>query len=217
MKISADTQQRFLTACLFLLEVYRITMGTCLSLFVPRLCDDNTCSLLESLEQNTALHRIAQTTNVISFLLFALYYGVELQRENWCIKYLDMDNTRTANHLDTEIEAYPVIKQQMRTLNTRYKQVVIVCVVSQVINIGVSTADIAMAWAGFSSLTPLVSYVLLICVKLYMSYGISVASMKDERALSAYMRSPRIFNTIDADHKHKDKEVPVQSSDVVIQ
>ncbi len=218
MKLTVDTKQRCLTGILFLVEIYKILMGTCLTLFVPRMCGTETCSLLESLQQDATLHRVAQASNAVSLILFFVYYGIELQRENWCIQYLDIDDAKSAIHLDHEIEAYPIIKQRMHTLNVRYKRIALICIVSQLVNIGVSTADIAMAWAGFSSLTPLASYTLLICMKLFVSYGIAAASLKDERALSAFMRAPKTYNTIDEDHRHKELSiVPVQTAAIPYQ
>lgn len=218
MKLTIDTKQRCLTGVLFLVEIYKILMGTCLTLFVPRMCGTDTCSLLESLQQDTTLHRIAQVSNAVSLVLFFAYYGIELQRENWCIQYLDIDDTMTAIHLDREIEAYPLIKQRMHTLNVRYKRIALVCIVSQLINIGVSTADIAVVWAGISSLTPLASYTLLIFIKLFVSYGIAVASLKDERALSAFMRTPKTYNRIDEDYRHKEEPTnAVQTTAIIYQ
>jgi hypothetical protein len=201
MKLKVDTQQRLLTAFLFLVEMYKMLMGACLTLFVPRICQGDTCSLTQIIYLDNTLHRVAMAFNAYSLLMFLIFYGVELRRENWCIQYLDMDDSKNAVHLDTEIEAYPAIKQQMHVLNRRYKTVVIVCLASQVVNIGLSVADLAQGWAGIASLTPLASYVLLMFVKLAMSFQIAQASLQKERALSAFMKTPRIFNTIDEDHR----------------
>lgn len=217
MKLTVDTKQRCLTGVLFLVEIYKILMGTCLTLFVPRMCGTDTCSLVQSLQQEAILHRVAQVMNAVSLVIFFVYYGIELQRENWCIKYLDIEDAKSAIHLDHEIEAYPAIKQRMHVLNARYKRIAIICIVSQLINIGVSTADIATAWVGFSSLTPLASYVLLISMKLFVSYGIAITSLSEERALSAFMRVPKTYNTIDADHRHKETPTDsLQTTEIVL-
>jgi hypothetical protein len=110
-----------------------------------------------------------------------------------------MDKTKSPINLDTEIEAYPEIKVAMHSLNKKYKTITIICSGVQIINITMSVADIALAWAGFASVTPLLSYVMLILLKLQTSYGIATKSLLKERALSAYIRSAKIYNTIDAD------------------
>jgi hypothetical protein len=201
MKLTVDTQQRILTAFLFLVEMYKLLMGSCLTLFVPQTCNNATCSLTEIIYLDSTLHRVAMGFNAYSLLMFMVFYGMELRRESWCIKYLDMDDSKTAVHLDSEIEAYPIIKQQMNVMNRQYRTIVVVCIVSQVVNVAISVADIAQAWAGISSLTPLASYVLLIFIKLGMSLQIAQASLQKERALSAFMKAPRTYNTIDEDHR----------------
>jgi hypothetical protein len=201
MKLKVDTQQRFLTVFLFLVEMYKLLMGSCLTLFVPQLCNTATCSLTEIIYLDSTLHRVAMGFNAYSLLMFLVFYCVELRRENWCIQYLDMDDSKSAVHLDAEIEAYPAIKSKMGALNYQYRTAVIVCTVSQIINVAISIADIAQAWAGISSLTPLASYVLIIFIKLGISFQIAQASLQKERALSAFMKAPRTYNTIDEDHR----------------
>jgi hypothetical protein len=201
MKLTVDTQQRILTVFLFLVEMYKLLMGSCLTLFVPQMCNNASCSLTEIIYLDSTLHRVAMGFNAYSLLMFMVFYGMELRRESWCIKYLDMDDSKTAVHLDSEIEGYPIIKQQMNAMNRQYRTIVAVCIVSQVANVAISVADIAQAWAGISSLTPLASYVLLIFIKLGMSFQIAQASLQKERALSAFMKAPRTYNTIDEDHR----------------
>lgn len=205
MKVSTDNKQRLITSVLFLSEIYRILMGTCLSVFVPHQCGQETCSVKYNvIDNDTILHRATLGINLVSLLIFLTLYGFELHRENWCIKHLDMDKTKSPINLDTEIEYYPEIKSTMKTLNKKYKTMTIICSASQVINISVSIADIAYAWAGFTSLTPLLSYVLLIALKLSQTYSIAEKSLRKERALSAYIKSSKIYNTIDTDFRIAD-------------
>lgn len=203
MKLTVDNQQRIITGGLFFIELFRIIMGTCLSVFVPHMCDkDEICSVAYNIKDNrTNIHLAALAFNAISLLTFLTLYGFETRRENWCIKYLDIDKTKSPINLDHEIEAYPEIKLEMHKLNKNYKRITIICAGVQIVNISMSVADIAIAWAGFASLTPLLSYVMLIVLKLQSSYSISAKSLLKERALSAYMKHPKIFNTIDADFK----------------
>ena len=202
MKLSTDNTQRLVTGGLFLIELFRIIMGTCLGVFVPHLCDKDVCSVLYNVRDNSDIyHRATLAMNALSLIVFLVLYGYETKRENWCIKYLDIDKTKSPINLDQEIEQYPEIKLEMHHLNKNYKRITIICAGVQIVNISMSVADIALAWAGFSSLTPLLSYVMLIVLKLQSSYSISAKSLLKERALSAYMKHPKIFNTIDADFK----------------
>jgi hypothetical protein len=202
MKLTIDTRERLLTSALFLLEMYKIVMGTCLTVFVPHMCTETeVCSLTSSVYRDSLLHQVAMGWNLYSLLTILFMYGMEMYRENWCIRYLDIDESRSTLNLDTEIEEYPQIKHQMATLNQRYKYAVIISVASQTVNIGLSVADLALAWAGISTLTPLLSYVLLLSIKMLTSYNTATSSLKKERAYSAYMRTQKTYNTIDADYK----------------
>ncbi len=211
MKIKTDTKERLITGSLFLMELFRILMGTCLSVFVPHMCEKDVCTVLYNIKDNSdTYHRITLAANLFSLIVFLVFYGFETHRENWCIKHLDMDKTKSPVNLDTEIEAYPEIKVAMHNLNKKYKTITIICGTTQVINITMSVADIALAWAGFASVTPLLSYVMLILLKLQTSYGIATKSLLKERALSAYIRSAKIYNTIDSDFVKKPIDVKIE-------
>lgn len=202
MKLTTDTKERIFTSILFLLEIYKIVMGTCLTIFVPHMCTETTiCSLTESVYRNSLLHQVAMGWNAYSLVTILLMYGMEMYRENWCIRYLDIDESRSSIALDTEIEEYPHFKHQMTKLNQRYKYTILITIASQTVNIGLSVADLAMAWAGISTLTPLISYIILLSVKLYASYNTATTSLKKERAYSAYMRIQQTYNTIDTDYR----------------
>lgn len=207
MKLTTDTRERWLIVILFTVEVYKILMGTCLTIFVPMKCNTALCSLQEIIHNDTILHRVAMGINAFSLLTMILLYSVELYRENWCIKYLDIDDTKSVLSLDTEIESYPSIKQNMNKINKKYLWVVNITTGVQILNICISSVDIALAWAGIASLTPLASYVLLLLMKLFYSYKTSKASLKEERAYSSYMRIQKSYNTIDSDYKLTNQKV----------
>jgi len=194
--MDADTKQRIQSGLIFLLEFYKVLMGTLLIIFVPQRCGDDRhlCTVGES--ETTYL-----VVNGISCLMMLQLYYTELRRENWCIKYLDIDPTVPNNNLDTEIEQYPKYKERMLAINTSYRRRAVVCTITQVANILMSSAYIGFRWAGTMSLTPLVSYVILMASKLYNTYFVSTASIKKERAFSAYLTISKTYNTIDADFK----------------
>lgn len=206
MRLDVDNQQRMKTASAFLLEFYKIIMGAFLTVFVPRSCPDGACSLTDNIYDESALHRVALGFNGATFVAFLAFYAIELRRENWCIKYLDIDPEKPNENLDDEIEAYPIIKKEMTDLNKQYQLITKICLVAQTMNVGVSVADIADHWAGGATITPLLSYILLVFIKLYSAYNVSNIAVKDERAFSAYIIGPKTYNTIDEDHKRKEAE-----------
>ena len=135
--------------------------------------------------------------------MFANLYSIELKRENWCIKYLDIDPNKPNNNLDTEIEEYPEYKKNMLQINKKYKNNSLICIVLQGVNITLSVVYIAHHWAGTIALAPLISYIILVISKLYNTFFISNASIKEERAYSAYLTISKTYNTIDEEHKDK--------------
>jgi hypothetical protein len=201
MRIDADNKQRIKAALAFGLEFYKVLMGTFLTAFVPRVCDDSVCTVSQNIYDDELFHRIAISFNAFSFLTFLAFYYSEIRREEWCIKYLDIDPDKANENLDDEIEDYPEFKQAMIKLNTSYANSTKFCGAVQVVNIGLSLADISSHWAGGATLTPLLSYILLIFMKLFQAHSVSSIAVKDERAFSAYLMGPKTYNTIDEDHK----------------
>ena len=199
MRLNTDNKQRLKSLFTFFLEFYKVLMGAYLVVFVPRLCDDGVCSINDNIYNDDVMHRVALGFNSFCFLLFLNLYRVELQRENWCIKYLDIDVDKAIENLDDEIENYPVIKQEMAALNKSYKNAVMVCGGSAILNTGISLYDLSTHWAGSPTLTPLLSSILLIFMKLYGSYFVAGSSLENERAYSAYMSGPKTYNAIDSD------------------
>ena len=212
-----DTKQRVKGTLTFVLEFYKICMGSFLTVFVPHQCYEMTpqgergtiCTISHNVYHGDDYHRSIIWINLISFVMFVGMYYTEIKRENWCINFLDIDYTKPSDNLDEEIEDYPVFKHNMHTLNKNYDRLVKVCMGTQLVNIGCSVADIGRSWAGSASFTPMLSYILLIASKLYTTYMVSTASLQTERAYSAYLKEPKTYNTIDKDHRNIVKEAEI--------
>ena len=208
--LDEDSQQRVKGFATFLLEFYKVCMGSFLTVFVPHKCSidpstENTssiCSISHNINHGDAYHTCVLWINLVAFALFMTVYRIELKRENWCINYLDIDSTKSAENLDDEIEDYPIIKKEMHELNTKYQKYVKICIKTQFVNTILSITDVGRSWAGSASFTPMLSYVLLIAMKLYSMNHIANNSIDKERAYSAYLTEPKTYNTIDKDHKH---------------
>jgi hypothetical protein len=193
-----DSLQRINASISFSLEFYRVLVGSFLTAFVPRNCHGKICSVAQNINDDELFHRVAIILNAFSFAVFLYFYYVEINREEWCIRNLDIDPNKTNNNLSTEIDNYPHIKKQIVQINIYYDKIAKLCGGIQIANITASTIDISRQWAGLSSLTPLLSYILLIYMKLSQSHTIASKSLECDRTFSAYMRIARTFNTIDA-------------------
>ena len=214
MKLSVDSKQRVTTTCLMFLEFYKILMATFLVLFVPQKCEDEVCTITENFFKRDPAHLAALISNFTTFVSVLYFYHIEMKRENWCIKYLDIDLTKPNNYLDDEIEAYPKYKKQMNQLNKSYLKSMYASSTLLVINFGISGTAIGFDYVGTNTITTMVSFFLLISSKLYSAYVSGTDSVKKERALSAYMKTAKTYNTIDEDFRIT--ETPATTENIVI-
>ena len=214
MKLSVDSKQRVTTTCLMFLEFYKILMATFLVLFVPQKCEEEVCTITENFFKRDPAHLAALISNFTTFVSVLYFYHIEMKRENWCIKYLDIDLTKPNNYLDDEIEAYPKYKKQMNQLNKSYLKSMYASSTLLVINFGISGTAIGFDYVGTNTITTMVSFFLLISSKLYSAYVTGTESVKKERALSAYMKTAKTYNTIDEDFRIT--ETPAATENIVI-
>ncbi len=108
-----DTKQRINGSLIFLLEFYKILMGTFLTIFVPHSCGNNTCTIMENMNSGNPYRSSVLVINTISFGVFLMMYYSAINRENWCISYLDINPQKPIEYLDVEIENYPKIKKNL--------------------------------------------------------------------------------------------------------
>ena len=88
----------------------------------------------------------------------------------------------------------------MHANNISYKKAAIATGVYTPINFILSFIDLTKNWAGSSTFTPLISYTILISMKLHSALDVSKQAVEHERAMSAYLFVPLTYNDIDADH-----------------
>lgn len=217
MKISVDNQQRINTSLLMVLEFYKIMMATFLVLFVPQDCDGKVCTISDNFYNNDIIHFSALICNFATFMSVLGFYTIEIKREEWCIRYLDIDPSKANNNLDSEIERYPEFKEKMSKINKNYLNALYFISTLLTANFAYSGVAIVYNYDGTNTITSMVSFILLLTDKLYSSYTVGTKSVKDERAFSAYMQIARTYNTIDEDYRHdeeeKDEELKEQTPD----
>ena len=207
MKVTADTQQRIKTVLSMCLEFYKVLMGTFLVVFVPQQCNDQICSMSENFYNGSTLNYVGNISNIVTFTSIGTLYFIEFKRENWCIEYLDIDDEKSSNNLDEEIELYPKFKKEMAVLNKKYIISIYVALCAMTINFILSGVTVYQSYAGSNSITTFLSFFMLVFIKLYSSWNVAALSIKDERANSAYMKEPKTYNTIDADYRIRDVEI----------
>ena len=211
--IDQDIIQRVKVAGIFLLQIYKVTTGTMLSLFIPQSCGSDessrVCSLQENYENVDGYHKTVFFWNAFSFLTFFTYYMIELKREEWSIKYLDIDNNKPDNSLKQIIVKEPKLDKAMDRLNLWYYNSLLFNCGVYGINLALSAKLVKDGYHSSSTLSCFFSFSLLVLMKLYNSLEVAKQSVKNDKMMSAYMSEFVSFNVLDADYvanKHlKDK------------
>ena len=204
MKLDVDSKQRIMTTMYMMLEIYKVLMGTFLVIFVPQQCGNKICGSTENFFNGELINTIGNISNIATFTSIGSLYFIEMKRENWCIKYLDIDDNKSSNNLDTEIEKYPKYKIDMLSLNKTYLNCTYISLFMMVANFIISGFTVYQSYAGPNSITTFISFFMLVSLKLYNSWNVGSLSVKYERANSAYLREPKTYNTIDEDFRLTD-------------
>ena len=200
MKLDVDNRERLKVAILFLLQSYKVIMGSMLVVFVPSQCGDDICSFRENVQNTEAYNLAALTFNFMSIAAFLATYAVELRRENFCVHNFDINHDVGDNNLAIILKDKPDLLKELHSHNNLYYRITAATFFVYLVNFILS--DIVLYndptfWKV--GLAPYFSYILLILMKLYNCYYISVTSIKEDKALSAYMTEFSSFNVIDVD------------------
>ncbi len=200
MKVDVDCKERVKIILSFLLQSYKVVMGSMLLLFVPQTCEDGICSVTDNLRNTGNINRAGLVLNFISVGFFALTYGAELRRENWCVHNFDINHDVGDNNLAIILKDKPVLLEELHKHNRRYYYITVMTFIVYLLNFIVSNIVLFRDEAFMSiGLAPYLSYIILVLMKLYNCYSISLNSIKGDKAMSAYMTEFTSFNVIDAD------------------
>lgn len=200
INLDVDFVQKIKVCGLFFLQSYKIITGTMLSLFIPQNCDGQICSFRQNLENKERYHQLSLGWNTMTMLSFIILYIYELKRENWSIKYLDIDNDKPDNALKSVIIKHKKLDKHMDSLNLGYYNIVKVALLMNFINIGIVVNILNNNYHSQSTISCFVSFTLLILMKLYNSFNVAYQSVKYDKMTSAYMSEFVSFNVLDKDY-----------------
>ena len=212
MKIDQDIVQRIKVMGIFTLQFYKVLTGTMLSLFVPQACYEEIsdgskerknlqiCSLMQNYENSDIYHQITLSWNALSFCSFIFCYVLELRRENWAIKFLDIDNNRPDNSLKQIIVHEPKLDKQMDKLNKMYFYGLSVTAGIYFINVCLMINILKNDYHSMSTISCFISFVLLVQMKLYNSLSVAYQSIKYDKMMSAFMGEFVSYNVLDSDY-----------------
>ena len=201
--IDHDIIQRFKVAGIFLLQIYKVTTGTMLSIFVPQSCGEQICTLTENYNNTDIYHQVVVYWNAFSWVTFFTYYLIELRREEWSIKHLDIDNNKPDNSLKQIIINEPKLDKYMDKLNLWYYRTLLFNCCVYTLNLALSAKLVKDGYHSSSTLSCFASFSLLVLMKLYNSLIVARNSVKHDKMMSAYMSEFVSFNVLDADYLQK--------------
>ena len=221
MIIDQDFGQRIKVMGIFALQFYKVLTGTMLSLFVPQACYEEIgdgseernnlqiCTLTQNYENTDIYHQFSLSWNTLSFVCFIFCYMLELRRENWAIKYLDIDNDKPDNSLKQIIVLEPKLDKQMDKLNKVYFYGLTITAIIYFINVCLMINILLQDYHSMATISCFISFVLLVQMKLYNSLSIAYQSVKSDKMMSAFMSEFVSYNVLDSDyvseHKVPDK------------
>ena len=205
--IDVDLIQRLKVGGTFLLELYKVSVGCMLTLFVPQACGDEICTFQQNYEKTTGYNRTALLTNGFSLMMFVISYGVELRRENWAIHYLDVDYDKPDNSLKEIIRREPILDKKMDRLNKIYYYTLLTTSGVYVVNMGLMGKILYDDYHSMSTISCTASFALLVLMKLYNSLCVAKVSIKQDEMRSAFLREFTSFNVLDADYVRKKQGV----------
>lgn len=201
--IDQDIKQRIQVAGIFLLQSYKILTGTMLSLFIPQSCGDKMCSIQENYENSELYHKTLVYCNGFSMFMFFCSYAIELWREEWCIKYLDIDNDYSDNGLKEIIVKDKHLDLYMDRINKHYYNIIRFTGIFYFINLGATINMLNKNYHSSSTISCFISFSLLVLMKLYNSFTVAYESVHNDKMMSAYKNEFVSYNVIDDDYVQK--------------
>ena len=97
-----DSQQKIGIFFGLILQIYRVIVGSFLSVFVPQSCDGSLCTMSQNIMASGIYNIFVLYFNLFTFLSFCIMYYFEIKRENRMIVYLDVNNTLPCNDAAVE-------------------------------------------------------------------------------------------------------------------
>tara|TARA_Y100001958_G_C20762112_1_gene241709 strand:+ start:52 stop:504 length:453 start_codon:yes stop_codon:yes gene_type:complete len=147
--------------------------------------------------------------NGFSFFCFIFCYLLELNREHWAIKFLDVDNDKPDNSLKAIIVNEPNLDKKMDRMNKIYFRGLVITSGVYCINIGLMIKLLITEYHSMSTMSCFISFVLLVNMKLYNSLSVAYQSVKNDKMMSAFMSEFISYNVLDPDYiESRDNQRP---------
>ena len=162
-----------------IVEAFKIFMASLLAITVVQKCDNSPnkiCTFSDAFKRDNVASA-ALIINAINIFAFVIFYGIELVREVYLIKYLDINKHKGDLHLPNVIASYPKILDGLRKHNVRYDRSIKTLCVITVGNWIISITVIGMHWYSIKTILSLLTNILLISTKLFNARSIAKDSI----------------------------------------
>tara|TARA_B100000123_G_scaffold256964_1_gene220563 strand:+ start:1914 stop:2588 length:675 start_codon:yes stop_codon:yes gene_type:complete len=199
-----DNSQKIAMYTGFIMEFYRVLMGSFLIVFVPQKCDNDICTLFENVVTTNPVANSAFSMNLLLFAIYVLLYYVELKRENKLINYLHVnpelprDNESVGNAL---VNLHENKLNNILLWDKRYQTIGRLGIVGFVINLGLSGYVIFTHYLDNKTVTVFLTNALFMGLKL--NDVKTITETEKNVFLSAYLMRKVQYNDVDPDKKIK--------------
>lgn len=205
-----DSKQKIGMYMAFIMEFYRVLMGSFLIVFVPQKCGDSVCGIFENVITGKPIIDTAFSMNLSLFFIYLVMYYIELTRENTMINYLEV-NPSLARDNETVGDVLLQLPEEKRNallyLDKKYQIIGRVGIVGFIINLGFSGYVIFTHYLDNKTVTVLLTNLLFMGMKLN---DVKVITETDTNIfLSAYLTKKIQYNDVDPDKKLLTINVPV--------
>jgi len=215
MKVDTDTKERIKIFGTFMLQSYKVVMGTMLSFFVAQKCQnsdgmDQICTLEENRNRVGVYPNLVVIFNSMTLVGFIGTYLIELTREDWCVEHFDIEPSVPDTAINDILKEKIELRDELQFRNKLYYKAVKTTAVMYFINVILSAGLILSDenQIGASTKTGFMSFVLLVTNKLYSSYSVAKKSSQKGIARSAYMKEYTSFNILDRSKYIEDEVRP---------
>lgn len=197
-----DNKQKIGMYFAFIMEFYRVLMGSFLILFVPQKCDNEICGLFENVITGNPVIDTAFSVNIAVFSLFMAMYYAELIRENKMINYLHVNPElpRDNEAVGEALVNLPERKKESILLwDKRYQSAGRIAMVGFIVNLGLSGYVIFLNYLDNKTVTVFLTNALFMGLKLNDVKDVTETDINI--FLSAYLTRKIQYNDVDPDKK----------------
>ena len=195
-----DFKQKINVSISFIMEIYRVVIGSFLLLFVPQKCGENVCEISDKLNNTNAFHRTILAFNALTCALFLAMYGVEIRRENKLITYLQVNPARPRDDESVRsalMRLSPKRHDAILILDSLYQRIGIAACSCFVVNVILSAIGIFANIYDNNTITAFITNILFMSIKLIDVN--TVTNTNEHIFLSAYLAERVQYNDVDPD------------------